>query len=267
VRHAAFTAGRHEQRLINPASAAFARDWGLIMISKLLLSALIAAFLVPAPACAEDTGFFAGLDVSGGVASGSSRTTDGGAPWAGGGVVDNVKFGNTTGIGGHAGYRFDPALSGFISYQHIRGDVSWDASFPMFGVASDFKGIATSNVVMGNLAYDFALSDMTSIRASVGVGLSFNTLSNVVETDRGTGFFLDDVADRTRTSPAAQVGAGIQHKIASNAVLGLTAAASYTGGFETGSTRSGNLGITAITPYKIDDVWRASLSASIRYEF
>lgn len=232
-----------------------------------LIPALIAASLVPAPALAEDTGFFAGLDLSGGMASGSSRTTDGGASWAGGGVVENVKFGNTTGIGGHAGYRFDPALSGFISYQHIRGDVSWDATFPMLGVASAFKGIAISNVVMGNLAYDFALSGTTSIRASAGAGLSFNTLSSVTETDVATGLFLSDVRDHTRTSPAAQIGAGIWHNITPNAVLGLNASVSYTGGFETGSTRSGNLGITPITPYKIDDVWRTNLSASIRFEF
>jgi hypothetical protein len=237
------------------------------MTLKLWISALIAASLVPVSARAEDTGFFAGLDWSAGMASGSSKTTNGGAPWAGGGVVSNVKFGGTIGIGGHAGYRFNPALSGFISYQHVRGDVSWDATFPLFGVSSDFKGTAISNVIMGNLAYDFALSDTTSIRTSVGIGLSFNSLSNVVERDVATGLFLADVADRTRTSPAAQIGAGIQHRIAPHAVLGLNASVSYTGGFETGDTRSGNLGVTPITPYKIDDVWRTNLTASLRFAF
>lgn len=227
-----------------------------LLIPVLIAPVLIATSLVPVSALAKDIGFFAGLDLSGGMASGSSKTTDGGASWAGGGVVDNVKFGNAAGIGGHAGYRFAPALSGFISYQYIRGDVSWDAAFLMLGVASDFKGAAISNVIMGNLAYDFALSDTTSIRASAGVGLSFNSLSNVVETDLGTGLFLSDVADHTRISPAARISAGIQHKIAANAVLGLDASVSYMGGFETGNTRSGNLGVTPITPYKIDDVWR-----------
>jgi len=237
------------------------------MTSRLLIPALIAVSLVPVPAFADDAGFFAGFDFSGGAAVGSSSTKDGGASWAGGGVVNNVKFSGTASVGGHAGYRFDQALSGFISYQYIRGDVGWDAAFPLFGVASNFKGAATSNVILGNLAYDFALSDTTSLRASAGVGLSFNSLSNVTETDVGTGLYLANLADRTRTSPAAQIGAGIQHRIAPQAVLGLNASVSYTGGFETGTTRSGNLGVTPITSYKIDDVWRTQLSASIRFQF
>lgn len=237
------------------------------MTLKLLISALAATVFVPVLALAEDTDFFVGFDLSGETASGSPGTTDGGAPWAGGSVISNIKFENTAGIGGHAGYRFGPALSGFVSYQYIRGNVSWDAAFPRFSVASSFKGAAISNVIMGNIAADFALSDTTSLRASAGVGLSFNTLSNVVERVFWTEEFLADLADRTRIGPAARIGAGIQHKIAANAVVGLNASVSYTGGFETGSTRSGNLGITPIRPFRIDDVWRASLGASVRVEF
>lgn len=237
------------------------------MIPKLLIPTLIAASLIPVSALANDTGFFAGLDLSGGTAFGSSKATDGGAPWAGGSVVDNIRFGNTAGIGAHAGYRFDPALSGFISYRHVRGDVGWRATFPMIGAASDFNGTVISNIIMGHLAYDFALSDATSIRTSAGIGLSLNSLSKVVETQLGSGLFLADVADHTQISPAARISAGIQHRFAPNAMVGLDASVSYTGNFETGSTRSGNLGITPIVPYKIDDVWRTSLSASLRFEF
>ena len=237
------------------------------MTFKLLIPAIVAASFLSDPAAADETNFFAGLDFSGGMASGSSKTTDGGTLWAGGGVVDNVKFGNTMGIGGHAGYRFSPALSGFVSYQHVWGDVCWDATFPLLGAASDFKGTARSDVIMGNIAYAFALSETTSIRASAGAGVSFNSLSNVVETDVGTGVFLSDVANHTRVSPAFQVGAGLHHRIAPNAVLSLNASVGYTGGFETGDTRSGNLGITPITPYKIDDVWRTGLNASMRIDF
>lgn len=242
------------------------------MARKLSISTLIAALLVPVSAFAEDvqvegTGFFTGLDLSAGMAFGSSRTKDGGASWAGGGVVDNVKFGGTIGVGGHVGYRFNTALSGFISYQYVQGDVSWDAMFPLIGAASDFKGAAFSNVIMANLVNDFALSDTTSIRGSIGVGLAFNSLSDITETDAGSGLFLSDVRDHTEMSPAAQIGAGLWHKVASNAVFGLGASVSYTGGFETGDTRSGNLGVTPITPYKIDDVWRTNLSASIRFRF
>lgn len=227
----------------------------------------IAALLLPASALAQDSRFFAGLDASAGLALGSSSTTNGGAAFAGGGVVDNVTFGETLGVGGHFGYRLDPSLSTFVSYGHFRGSVSWDADFPLFGVASNFRGNAVSNVVMGNMTYDWALSDTTSMRASAGLGVSINSLSSVVETDEGTGVFLADVANHTRISPTAEISAGIQHRVTPNTVLGLHAAVSYAGGFETGDTRSGNLGVTPITPYKIDHVWRANLGASIRFEF
>lgn len=239
---------------------------GRAMASRQLILALAAAACLPLPAFAQDTGFFAGVDVTGGMASGSSSTTDGGAAIGGGGVVDNVDFGETFGVGGHIGYRFSPALSAFISYQHVRGDVSWDANFAKGGI-SGYEGTAISNAVMGNLAYDLALSDATMLRATAGLGLSFNTLSGVVETDKLSGAFLTDVADHTRISPAAQIGAGIEHKFTPNLALGLNASVGYSGGFETGDTRSGNAGITPITPYKIDDVWRASLGASLRMEF
>ena len=230
-----------------------------------LVPAILAA--VPAMALAGERDFFAGLDVSGGTAFGSSSTTDGGAPFAGGGVVDHVRFGETTGIGGHIGYRFDPAMSIFISYQHIRGDVGWNASFPLFGVSSRFEGSAVSDMITGNAAYELALSDATAVRATAGLGVTFNKLSGLVETDRATGLFLADVAGHTKISPVAQVGTGVRYKFTPSAVLGLDASVAYAGGFETGTTRSGNLGITDINPYKIDDVWRANLGASISFQF
>lgn len=237
------------------------------MISRPCLILAGAVLLFPGSAMAEGGVFFAGFDVSGGWASGSSHTTNGGADFAGGGVVGNVDFGHTLGIGGHIGYRFGSSLSASISYQHIRGDVSWDATFPLFDVTSGFDGNATSHLILGNLAYDWALSDTTAIRASAGAGLALNSLSGVIETDVGTGLFLADVADHTRTSPAGQIGLGLHHRITPDVTLGLNAAVSYTGGFATGDTRSGNLGITPITPYRISDVWRTSLGASMELAF
>lgn len=236
------------------------------MISRALLIVVGAALLFPVSALAQDNNFFAGFDLSAGWASGSSSTTNGGAAFAGGGVVNNVHFDKTIGLGGHVGYKLDSALSAFISYQHVRGGVSWDANFPIIGAVSDFRGHAISNAIMGNLGYDWVLSDLTSIEASIGLGLSINSLSNIVETDGPTGLFLSDVADHSRISPAAQIGIGLQHKITAHLALGLNAAIGYTGGFETGDTRSGNLGITSITPYGIDHVWRASIGASVKLE-
>ena len=237
------------------------------MTYRALVSAAATLLLAPVSAFADDAGFFAGLDAAGGIAFGSSDTTDGGAAFAGGGVVENVKLGRVAGIGGHAGYRFDSPLSAFVSYQYLRGDVSWDARYPLFGVASNFEGTAVSHVLMGNLAYDFALSDATSLRTTAGLGLSFNTLSSVVEADAGTGLFLADLAEKTKVSPAAQVGAGIQHKLTDSITWGLSTSVSYSGSFETGTTRNGNLGVTPINPYKIDDVWRVNLGTSIRFRF
>lgn len=237
------------------------------MFSRLWVPATVVAMTLPAPAFAQDSGVFAGLDVSAGLASGSSSTTDGGAPFAGGGVVENVDFGTTVGIGGHLGYRLNPAFSAFVSYQHSRGDVSWDADFPLIGAASAFEGTAVSNAVMANIGYDVPLSGATSLEFTAGAGLSFNVLSGVVETDKATGIFLSDVAEQTRTSPVARIGAGLRHQVSPGVALGLNLSASYGGGFETGDTRSGNLGITEINPYEIDDIWRVDLGASVRFRF
>lgn len=237
------------------------------MSSRMFVSAMVAAALLPVPALSEDKGLFIGLDGAGGMATGSSGATNGGAPFAGASVVDSVDFGETIGIGGHVGYRFNPALSVFVSYQHVRGDISWDADFPLIGVTSSFEGDAISNVVMGNIAYDRPVSEATSLTVAAGVGISFNALSAVVETDQGTGLFLADLAEQTRISPAAQIALGVRHRVASNVQLGLNLSVGYSGGFETGDTRTGNLGVTPINPYKIDDVWRASLGASMRFEF
>jgi hypothetical protein len=237
------------------------------MPSRPLAALVIAAIIVPAPAIAADPGFFAGIDASAGTASGSSHTTDGGAPFAGGGIVRNVDFGTTIGFGGHVGYRFNAAVSAFVSYRHVRGDIGWDADFPSIGAASSFHGKAVSDAIAANVAYDLPVAAATVVRASAGAGLAFNVLSHVVETDRPTGLFLSDVAHRTRTEPVVRLGLGVEHRLAPRLAAGLAASASYDGGFETGDTRSGNLGITAINPYRIGHVWRTGLAASIRFRF
>lgn len=237
------------------------------MASRLLGMVAISCLLVPAPALADDLGFFAGLDLSAGTTFGSSTETDGGAAFAGGGVVGNIDFGWTEGLGGHVGYRFTPALSALVSYQYMTGDLGWTAAFPAIGEASAFKGAAVSNLLMGNLAYDFALSDSTVLRTSAGAGLALNALRGVVETDVASGSFLDNVADHTRISPAARVGAGIEQQLGPDARLALNASLNYRGAFETGETRTGNAGVTSITPYRIDNVWGADLSASLDFDF
>ncbi|MGB3276221.1 MAG: autotransporter domain-containing protein [Castellaniella sp.] len=213
---------------------------------------------------AQEPGFFIGLDTSIGIAHGASGTDNGGG-FGGGGIVENVKFGTTTGIGVHAGYKFDRHLSGFLSYQHVRGNIDWDARFPQFAQTTNFSGTATSNAILVNVAYDWLPSDATTIRATAGVGATFNKLSGV--TEKFGGAFVSDVEDHTETSPIAQIGASIQHYITPKTALGLNATVAYTGGFRTGSTRTGNLGRTDINPYKIDNVWRASLGVYLQTRF
>jgi len=224
----------------------------------------VAMALLPFSALAQEPGFFAGLTPSVGMAHGSSGTTDGGG-FGGGGTVENVKFGTTAGIGAHAGYQFDRHLSGFLSYQYVRGDVDWDTNFPQFGQTTNFSGTATSNAILVNAAYDWLPSDTTTIRATAGLGVAFNTLSGV--TERYEGAFVSDVESHTKTNPIAQIGLAIQHNITPNTTVGLAATVAYTGGFETGATRTGNLGQTPINPYEIDNVWRASLGVSLETRF
>ncbi len=145
-------------------------------------SRLVAAVLAicPATALAEAPGLFAGVEVTAGTASGSSGTRDGGAPFAGGGIVGNVQFGETLGIGGHVGYQFDTALSVFASYQHVRGDIGWNADFPAIGASSRFDGSALSDVILGNVAFDLALSDATTLSFAGGT-------RNIVQHSAGRG--------------------------------------------------------------------------------
>lgn len=234
---------------------------------KILISSLFAVAVWSGPVLAQDAGLFSGVDVSAGIASGSSDTTDGGALFGGGGVVENVEFGPALGIGGHVGYRFDPTLSAFISYRYESGDVSWDANFPTLGGGSRFAGNAISNTILANLAYDLTLSEATSIELSAGIGIALNTLDGVTETDIGTGTLFADVEDHTRLTPAAQVGVGIRHRLGPEATLGVDASLAYAGSFETGDSRDVSGSVTAINPYEIDNVWRARLTASLQFAF
>src|SRR5690606_26481513 len=96
------------------------------------------------------------------------------------------------------------------------------------------------------------LSDTLAVSVSAGVGITFNTLSDVVETDVGTGAFLSDVGRHTQAGPVARLGLGIQYRLTQKMRLGLDASFVHAGGFRTADTRSGNLGVTEIVPYRID---------------
>jgi len=233
-----------------------------VLVAALLSAGLAApAFARPAP------GIFAGVDLSRTAARGSSTTRDGGASFAGGGIVGQVRFGAATEIGAHLGYRLDPSWSVFLGYRHARGAVRWNAAFPLFAISSHFAGTASSDMLLASVGYEAPLSGATSFRATAGIGPAFNRLSSVVETDEATALFLAELSDRTRTAMAARLGVGIRHAVAGNVRLGLDAAATYAGGFRTGASRTGNLGVTDITPYAIDRVWRGGVGAVVEVGF
>ncbi|MBE7731929.1 hypothetical protein [Devosia faecipullorum] len=87
-------------------------------------------------------------------------------------MVDNVKFGLATGIGGYLGYRLDGPLSEFVEYQYLGGQASWDATFPLFGVSSTFDATAIGNALLASIAYDLPLSPTTGLTIA---GASLNT--------------------------------------------------------------------------------------------
>ena len=226
--------------------------------------------LQPAAAATGEQKLFVGLDLSGGIASGSSSTRDGGGVlplFSGDGEVGNVHFDHTIGIGAHAGYRFNPSWSTFLRYRHVHGSVGFDAFYPSFRVASKFKGSANSDAVLGGLIHHHSLSPADSLQLSAGAGLAFNRLYDIVERDRDSGLFVADVASHSRTAFTADIGLGLQHAVAAGTTIGLDLSATYAGGFATGNSRRGNLGVTVINPYGIDNVWRGNLGLSLRQTF
>lgn len=234
---------------------------------QIFVFALLFLAAQPIMARADDSPFFAGIDILGGGAVGSSHTTNGGGTASGGGVVNNVKFGASAGIGLHGGYQITPEASAFLSYQFFKGDIRWNADFPVIGFTSIYKGSAISNMFMGNLAYEFPLSESLALKTTVGAGASLNALTGLQESDQQSGLFLSKVKGKTTLNPVAQVGAGIRYKPSPATALHLNASMAYSGGFETGKTRKGNMGITQINPYEIENVWRGNLGVSFTIAF
>lgn len=231
---------------------------------RLAMVAVVA--LLPCAALAETTGFFAGAEAIGGLAHGSMRTTDGGAPGFDG-VARDLRLGNVYGAGGEIGYRFDNQFGLAIAYMHTRGSVSWEAAFQLAPITSGYRGTASSDAVMARAYLDVPIDGRTSVGLKGGLGLALNTLSSVVETNVPGGEFLAVLGDRTVVGPAAEVGLSMSHALARNGMLSLGGTFAYVGGYATGETRQGNLGTTAINPYTIDSVWHARINAKLAMRF
>jgi hypothetical protein len=241
-----------------------------MFISKkwLLCIAMSAAF--PSVVLAEenqDGHFFAGVDVSGGMATGSSGTKNGGDSFGKGGTVNNLKFKETFGIGAHAGYQFTPALSAFLSYHHTSGDIHFDADFPNRYISTSIKGKAETDALLANVAYAWDLTDDTTIHASAGAGVAFNQLKGLVEHLKINGNFTSTLTDQTKAHPMAQLGIGVTHQLSKDLSASVAMSTAYVGNYETGNTRQYISKTRKITPYKINDVWRTQFTASVNYQF
>jgi|HigsolmetaAR201D_1030396.scaffolds.fasta_scaffold19256_2 hypothetical protein len=233
-----------------------------------------AALSCTTPVFAQEAGFFAGIDGGAAFRSGSSGTTNGGAAYAGGATLTDVKFDDTYLVGGHVGYRFNPRLAAFVSYEHIAGDVSWTADFANPTSSSTFlSGEAVSDVIMANVAYRYALADATALNFGAGVGISINKLKGVTEFVRGSSYA--EVAGDTKTGLAARAMIGVEHQLSNAVSFGANIALAYFDGFTTGDERfipaaaiiPGLSPTEAIGPYEIDDVWGGTVSAFIKVQF
>jgi hypothetical protein len=221
--------------------------------------------IAPAPAEADDSGFFIGPEAGVAFRFGSSDTEHAGAAFAGGGTVHDVAFEAAYQVGGHAGYRFASGLAVFLSYDYIAGGVRWKTSYAIGGPDGRFHGDALSHVAMANVAYSPWTGRATALDFTFGAGASVNLLQDVAETYPGAGqSFM--VSDGAKVGPAARAGIGIRHALAPWLELGADAAIAYYGGFRTGDARTG-FAAGPIAPYGIDWVWGASVGGFVRAVF
>lgn len=226
---------------------------------------LIAASVLPNAALAADDSYFFGVEALHHWRHGSSNTQNGGDPAVAGGIVKEVKFSDANGFGANFGYRFDPHWSVFASYQYVKSDISWWADF-VTATDTNFRGDVTSHVALINLGYDFDLTDRTALQTSVGIGFSRNGMSNLTEHDRKTDAWQADLFGNTQTDFASQISAGISHKVTDNLSVQIKGKLDYVGGFETKDYRVYTSRLD-INPYVFDDVWSASIGASLKLSF
>jgi hypothetical protein len=226
---------------------------------------LIAASFFPSAAFAADDAFFFAVEGVHHWRHGSSNTVDGGSPTVNGGAVKDVKFSDANGIGASFGYRLDPQWSIFASYQYVKSDISWWVDFT---TASDFKfrGEAESHLSLLNVAYNFDLTERTSLEAAAGLGLSINKLDKLTEMTSATSAWVANHHGSTQHDFAGQISAAVNHQFTDNLSFQVKGNIGYTGRFATKDFRTSS-SIQAINPYVIDDVWSASIGASLKLSF
>lgn len=182
---------------------------------------------------ANGTAFFLEGEAGAAIRKANSKTTTGGAIWSGGGQVTSVQSAATSVTGVRAGVTLG-GLQLFASYRHLDGGVNWSTDFPRFGqVNLRTAARATSDVLLANVAYVFAVDRKTVIRLSAGAGVSLNKLEGISEGDT---IAVIDAAQNTAFS--GRLAAGLDYKLVGNWRLGLEAGLDYYGKFRTADTRT-----------------------------
>ena len=220
-----------------------------------------------ATAHAEETKWFAGAQ--GGVVwlQASSDTTNGGAAPGGGGTVVNEDFDTGSSVGVFIGHPYNDHWSVALSYDHISADVGFDATFPL-SATTRFAGTANSDLVLLNGIYTTPWGDAGTrwgFTASAGLGVAFNSLSDVTEDFPPFNGVPDRfLADGDETQFAARGTLGATYALDECWSLHAEGSVFTLGSFSTGSSR--NAPVQAITPYEID-AWGYGLSAGIVARF
>lgn len=238
------------------------------MFRRVFPTALVLASLVTtaqAQDIASATGLFIDVNVGAAFRSGTSNTTTGGRFHNG--TVKDVHFSEAYAVGGQIGYRLSEELAAFVSVNHISGGLNWAAWYSGIG-DSRFRSRASSTLILANAAYSYSLSEATALTATAGLGLSINDLSDIFESSTALGEFAK-VGSNTQYDAAARLGLSLSHEIAPSLTLGLDGALTYTGGFSTGHSRSriDVKATEAIGPYAVQNVWAATVTASLKARF
>ena len=226
---------------------------------------VIASSFLPSVAFAVDDAFFLTVEGVHHWRHGSSNTVNGGVSSVNGGAVKDLKFRGANGIGASFGYRFDPHWSIFASYQHVKSDISWQTVFTTAS-PTNFRGEAKSKLSLLNIGYNFDLTERTSLETAVGLGLSINDFDNLIEFNSPSGSLVANHHSRTQKDLAGQLSAAINHQFTDNLSFQVKGNIGFTGGFATENYRS-LPSKQAINPYTVDDVWSASIGASLKLSF
>ena len=202
---------------------------------------------------------------------GDSDTTDGGAAFAGGGIVEDVELDRGGIYGAAFARRIAERWAVALEYDRVTADVAYAARYPTLGdVVDPFRGEAASDALIVSGRYTLPLGDASrwSLGFGLGVGVAFNSLEDVEEefvpSDGIPDAFLEDGDE---TDFAARAAARSSYRIADRWSVFGEATALRLGQFSTGDARTLPGGASEpIEAYELE-VWTATFTLGAGYRF